>query len=210
VRLKAPSKQGRHTGNWLLRGNSGSLFGIGPTAAGPILVDITVVPPKETVYNFVDHACDADWQTDDGNLPCPGSAGAAEGFVVRLSSPQLEGGRTEDEAGLWTQPPAGGDGWIRGEYPSFKVKEGDHFRALLACQDGATGCKVKFLLQRRAGSGEIKTLISWTEKLDGKYQAVDFDLSSLAGKSVVFILAVDSRGDPAGDEAVWVQPRIVR
>jgi len=210
VRLKAPSDRGHYQGYWRLRGNSGARFGIGPTADGAIWVDIEVVRPKKSIYSFVDDACAASWSTDDGDLPCPGTAGAAEGFVVRVDNPALEGKRVENEPGLWTQPPASGDGWIRGEYPSFEVKKGDHFRALLACQSGASGCNVKFLLQRRIGSGEVKNLASWTEKLDGRFQLVDFDLSSLAGKKVNFILAVDSRGDPAGDEALWVQPRIVR
>ncbi len=80
----------------------------------------------------------------------------------------------------------------------------------MACQDGATGCNLKFLLQFRIGGGEIQTLASWKEKYDGGFQVVDVDLSALAGKKVTFILAVDSRGDPAGDQGLWVQPRIVR
>lgn len=210
VRLDAPEDRDHYKGFWRLRSNSGALFGIGPTADGAIWVDINVVRPKKPVYNFVDEVCAASWKTDDGDIPCPGTAGAAEGFVVRVDNPKLEGGRVENEPALWTQPPASGDGWIRGEYPSFEVKKGDHFRALVACQDGASGCKVKFLLQRSTSSGAIKTLASWTEKLDDRFQQVDVDLSSLAGKKVNFILAVDSRGDPAGDEALWVQPRIVR
>ncbi len=210
VKLKAPSDRGRHQGFWRLRGNSGALFGIGPTADGAIWVDINVARPKKSVYNFVDEACTATWSTNGGGLPCPGTAGATEGFVVRVDNPKLEGGRTENEPALWTQPPADGDGWIRGQYPSFEVKKGDHFRALVACQAGASGCKVKFLLQRLTDKGAIKNLASWSEKLDGKFQLVDFDLSSLAGKKVTFILAVDSRGDAGGDEALWVQPRIVR
>jgi hypothetical protein len=210
VRLKAPTDRGQHVGYWRLRSTSGELFGVGPAADQAIWVDITVVRPKQTVYNFVDQACTAGWSTNAGDLPCPGTVGAPEGFVVRLDDPKLEGGRAENEPGLWTRPPSDGDGWIRGEYPAFKVKEGDRFRALLACLDGAVGCKVKFLLQRRTGSDAIKTLASWTEKLDGEYHVVEFDLSSLEGKNVTFILALDTRGEANADEAVWVQPRIVR
>lgn len=210
VRLEAPQSQGRHRGYWQLRSQAGVLFGIGPTADKPIWVDISVVRPKKTVYRFADDPCSAEWETQAGGLSCPGAAGDTAGFVVRVDSPQLEGGRTENEPALWTQPPASGDGWIRGEFPAFTVEKGDHFRALVACRAGATGCNVKFLLQYRVGDGEIRTLADWKENYQGEFRLVEVDLSSLAGKKVTFLLAVDSQGDPAGDEALWVQPRIVR
>lgn len=210
VRLEAPDKQGSHRGYWQLRSASGLLFGIGPSADKPIWVDIRVAAPRKTVYRFAEDPCSADWGTQAGDLACPGAAGDAAGFVVRLDAPALEGGRTENEPGLWTQPPASGDGWIRGQFPAFTVEKGDRFRALVACQAGAAGCNLKFLLQYRIGNGEIQTLASWKETYEGKFQVVEVDLSALAGKKVNFILAVDSRGDPVGDEAVWVQPRIVR
>jgi hypothetical protein len=50
----------------------------------------------------------------------------------------------------------------------------------------------------------------WDEQYDGNIQAVELDLSSLSGKSVEFVLAVQANGAANQDWAFWLQPRIVR
>ncbi len=45
---------------------------------------------------------------------------------------------------------------------------------------------------------------------NGTVQAIDIDLSSLAGQSVQIVLAVLANGSAENDQAVWVYPRIVK
>jgi len=52
--------------------------------------------------------------------------------------------------------------------------------------DGGPSCAARIarnvaIASRRSGSGEIKTLASWTERLDGKFQQVDFDRDEVLG-----------------------------
>ena len=122
----------------------------------------------------------------------------------------MEGGRKENEPGLWTHPEAVEDGRIRGEFPEFKVEEGDVFRAVISCLDDSTECSVRMKLEYRIGDGSIKTLAEWKQKYDGEFRSVEVDLSELAGKKVKLILTVQTRGDYTDDTAFWLMPRIMR
>jgi hypothetical protein len=162
------------------------------------------------VYDFVKKYCDADWSTGSEDLSCPGSEGDADGFVVKLAEPLLEGGHQEDEAALWTEPEHVDGGSISGVYPSFEVEAGDRFRAIIGCLDAAGDCDVKFKLQYRIGSGDIKTLEDWSEDNDGEFRRLDLSLSSLAGKNVKFILTVRENGDFSEPAAFWLAASIMR
>ncbi len=210
VNLEAPDSRGEYKGYWKLRSGDGLVFGIGEQGTQPFWVSIRVSVPYKTIYSMVDNYCDADWSTASGDLPCPGDAGSPEGFAVRLEEAVMEGGRKENEPGLWTHPEAVEDGRIRGEFPAFEVKEGDLFLAVISCLDGSTECSVRMKLEYRIGDGSIKTLAEWKEKYDGKYRKVEVDLSELAGKKVKFILTVQTRGDYTDDTAFWLMPRIMR
>ena len=52
-------------------------------------------------------------------------------------------------------------------------------------------------------------LREWDETYDGEFRAVEVDLSSLAGSSVEFVLAVQANGAFNEDWAFWLAPRIV-
>jgi hypothetical protein len=210
VKLEAPESRGDYKGYWKLQADDGRLFGIGDEGTKPFWVDIRVSVPAKTVYSLVDNYCDAEWSTASGSLPCPGEAGSPDGFAVLLKEAVMEGGRKENEPGLWTHPEAVEDGRIRGEFPAFKVEDGDVFRAVISCLDNAPSCSVRMRLQYRIGDGSIKTLAEWNEKTDGKYRKVEVDLSELAGKKVKFILTVGTRGDYEDDAAFWLMPRIMR
>jgi len=142
-------------------------------------------------------------------LPCPGTDGDSKGFVLKLDAPKLEDGSI-GAPGLLTFPQNVTDGYVQGIYPAFTVQSGDRFQSVVNCQHGATGCYVKFRLDYQVGSGPVKTLKSFSEKIDGMYYRFDIDLSSLAGQSVKFILTVLASGSPTGDRAVWSGPRIAR
>ncbi len=210
VDLKAPTEEGDYRGLWKLQSLGGQLFGIGEQGTKPFRVAIQVSLPDEVAYSLVEDYCDADWSTASGDLPCPGDAGSPAGFVVRLEEAVMEGGRKENEPGLWMHPEAVEDGRIRGEFPAFKVEEGDLFQAVISCLDGSPACSVRMKLEYRIGDGSIKTLGDWEERTDDEFRSVAVDLSELAGKKVKFILSVQTRGDYTDDSAFWLMPRIMR
>ena len=222
INLTAPSAAGSYRGFWMFKNANGQLFGIGPQANKPWWVDIRVsgtpvtpgtsVPGSGVAYDFAANACQATWYSRAGQLPCPGTEGAANGFVLQVSNPKLETGATDPRQGLLTFPsaPQGTqDGYIQGFYPSWTVQNGDRFRATVNCEGGATLCYVAFRLDYEVG-GVIRTLWVWGERYESRFYNVDLNLSSLAGQNVRFILTVLSAGTNNGDRALWVGPHIYR
>jgi hypothetical protein len=210
VDMSAPDNNGSYQGYWKLRDSAGNLFGNGAQAQTPFWVDINVAGPKYVAYNFANNFCDADWQNNNRDLPCPGSDGDSKGYALRLTNPVLENGVEQDQPGLLTVPKDAFNGVITGTYPALKLRDGDHFRALVNCQYKAYSCNVTFRLQYQIGGGDVKTLGSWNEAYEGRYYSVDVDLSSLAGSKVKFILMAVSNGAFDQDYALWLAPRITR
>ena len=147
------------------------------------------------------------WKSGAGDLPCPGSAGDDDGWVVRIDEPTLENGYKDDEPGLQVRPETVTDGWIKGTYPEIAVTEGVVFRAIVGCYDDYD-CDVKFKLNYKIDGGSEKSLATWHEVQDSKFNRVEVDLSSLAGEDVQFILLVEANGSSASDRAFWFAPRI--
>jgi len=210
VNLVAPSLKGHYRGNWKLRNTSGALFGIGAQADTVFWVDMTVSGPEFVAYDFVANACNANWRNNGGSLPCPGSDDDDEGYVIKLSAPRMESGRTENQPGLLTTPKHTAKGYIQGRYPAFKVQQGDHFLAKVNCQYNANTCDVLFRLEYKTDDDQVKTLREWHEVNEGEYYSVDLDLSFLAGKNVRFFLTVLANGTKGKDYALWLAPRIAR
>ncbi|MGA7193128.1 MAG: NBR1-Ig-like domain-containing protein [Anaerolineales bacterium] len=209
VNMTAPDTDGQYEGYWELRNDSGALFGIGSQANNTFWVDINVSGPSYTAYDFALNFCDATWQNNDGNLPCPGTAGTPGGYALELGNPIMESGKTENEAGLVTAPKDAFNGFITGTYPAIQIRYGDRFRALINCQYQAYSCNVIFKLNYQIG-GSTYSLGQWHEVYDGLYYPVDLDLSSLAGQNVIFKLNVNANGGGHQDNALWIDPRIVR
>lgn len=209
VTLKSPNTDGRYRGYWKLRNASGALFGIGALADTAFWVDIKVTGPSYIAYDFVNNYCSADWSNNNNALPCPGSDGALEGYVVKLNEPVMENGSKENEPGLLTGPKDSNNGIITGQYPSFTVQSGDRFRTIVNCQHNSKKCDVIFRLDYRS-NGQVKTLASWHEIYEGQFYPVDLDLSSLSGQTVKFILVVSSNGPQNNDNAIWLNPHIIR
>ena len=210
VELTAPKDSGEYVGYWALRDDVGRVFGLGSKAEGVFWVMIRVERLAELVYDFTNRYCDADWRGATGYLACPGDPSDAEGFVLRLEEPLLEGGRQENEPGLWTQPQAEKGAWVTGEFPAFDVEKGDEFRAVLACLSDSEDCDVRFRLEYRLEDGAVRTLKKWDEESDGEFQKVTADLSDLAGKKVDFILTVRANGSSDQNAALWLAPGIWR
>lgn len=209
VTFVAPNKDGNYRGYWKLRNASGALFGIGDFADTAFWVDIRVKGPSFVAYEFANNFCYAEWTNGNNALPCPGTDGDSQGFVLKLNAPKMEDGSTEDEPGLLTFPQDKNNGIISGQFPAFTVESGDRFRTIVNCQYDAKKCNVTFRLDYKVG-GNIKTLASWQEAYEGKYYPVDLDLGSLAGQTVKFILVVSANGGNNNDYAIWLNPHIIR
>jgi len=210
--FKAPLTLGSYRGNWQIRNDKGEIFGATVTANRPFWVAVRVQTPAiaGTVYDFVQNACSAQWFSGSGNLNCPGIKNRPEGFILQQSISHLEDGTTLTRPGILTAPENNFNGYIRGVYPSFKVQPGDHFQAIVNCEDKATSCGVLFRLDYELGDGIVRNFWAFGERYDGRYFTVDLDLSSLAGQDVRFVFTVLSLGPATGDRALWVEPRIVR
>jgi len=209
ITMISPNTDGSYRGYWKLRNASGALFGIGANADTAFWVDIRVTGPSFVAYNFAESYCSADWSNGSSALPCPGTDGDANGYVIRLNAPKMENGFTEDEPGLLTVPQDKNNGFISGQFPEFTVQAGDRFRTLVNCQYGATKCNVVFRLDYLK-NGVVKTFASWAEAYEGKYSPVDLDLNPLAGQTLKFILVVSANGGNNQDYAIWLNPHIVR
>ena len=209
VTLTAPKKDGNYLGYWKLRNAAGVLFGFGPQADTAFWVDIKVTGTAYIAYNFTDNYCAANWENNTKTLPCPGTVGEPNGFVVKLKAPVMENGSTEDEPGLLTVPQDSKNGIISGQYPAITIQKGDHFRTIVNCQYDSKKCDVIFRLDYK-NNGQIKSLASWHEVNEGKYYPIDLDLSALAGETVKLILVVSANGTQKNDNAIWLNPQIIR
>ncbi|MBI3161998.1 MAG: hypothetical protein HYZ23_05795 [Chloroflexi bacterium] len=209
AKLTAPNKDGHYRGYWKLRNGNGMLFGFGEDADTAFWVDVNVIGEEFVAYSFVKRYCEADWGNEDGALPCPGKEGDAKGFVIKLDKPTLENGVKKEVPSLLTVPQDVRDGLIGGIYPAFTVQTGDRFRAIINCQYNSEKCNVIFHLAYQK-KGEIVTLATWHEAYEGQYYAIDFDLSALAGQTVKFILMVSANGGQKQDNALWLDPHILR
>ncbi len=209
VTLTAPNKEGNYRGYWKLRNASGVLFGFGAQVDTAFWVDIKVTDSSYMAYSFTANYCDADWENENNAVPCPGTEGDPNGFVIKLNKPVMETGVTENEPGLLTTPQDIRNGFISGQYPAFTVQAGDRFRTIVNCQYNSKKCNVIFQLDYK-NNGQIKTLAIWNEVYEGKYYPVDLDLSALAGETVKFILMVSANGGQNEDNAIWLNPHILR
>ncbi len=210
VDFRAPSSVGNYRGEWLLINPSGDAFGTGANAQNPFVVEITVSEFTRVALDFVEDVCEARWRNDDGGVPCPGSDGDAEGFVFVSDNPALEDGSIKSEPAIVMHPRVITDGLLRGRYPSYTIRPGDHFRAVIGCLDGHPNCNVRMEFRYRPPGEDAITIQEWNEKFNQRVTHIDIDLTHLAGLKVEFVLLVRAKGSPDGDYAFWLSPRIVR
>ena len=143
-----------------------------------------------------------------GRTPCPGFIDSPDGFVQLVSSAELEN-RRENEPTLWVHPNADVDGFIEGRYPSFKIEDGDHFKAWVGCLQGYKRCDLTFYLDYEDSRGRRYRLESWDETLDGEISMIDLDLSHLSGERIQLILGVQANNTNLEDaHGFWFVPRI--
>ena len=208
--LTAPQSEGAYRGYWMLRNAAGVPFGLGSAASNPFYVDIRVIGPMGSVYDFAAHTCDATWHSDAGDLPCPGVINSDTGNANQIQNPQLETGEYFEGLGILTIPQNTRNGYITGKYPPIAVQSGDRFRAYINCTYNSTGCNVLFRLDYQIGNGTVQSIWEYPEIYDNQYSVVDTDLSFLDGESVKFILGVSTNGSAKSDQPLWAGPRIER
>lgn len=210
--LRAPEEKGYYQGYWMLRDESGNVFGIGGDYMTAFWVEIQVKYPLttfDTPFYFAENYCRAQWSNDTHLLPCPGSSSSLGGYVILVKNPTLEKGGTDNEPALWVHPEFIKNGSIIGEYPPILIKDGDSFRTVVGCMKDATNCDVTFTLSYSANGGPITNLGSWSEVYDKAVTPVFIDLSFLKDQEVIFYFTVDANGSYKGDEAFWLAPQIL-
>ncbi len=212
IELTAPLEVGKHTGYWALRNAEGVIFGMGPEADEAFWVTVRVEKRKQLKlsYDLAPEYCAASWVSAAGSINCPTEEYDVSGFVQLQDAPVMEGGRAENEPGLWVIPEGVTNGYLSGRFPPFKIESGDRFRTVIACLEDNQACDVEFRLEYRIGDGDTKTLGKWREAYEGKYTIVDLDLTPLAGKDVQFILTIRALDEYNQDSGLWLRPSIWR
>ncbi len=230
VSLKSPADNGEYTTYFMLRSDTGLLFGTGSTFNAPVFAQIKVTkimllptlvsggilpifPLEILSYSFGDNYCAATWKNASGgaNLACPGSTSDSSGYVVRNDNPVLSDGTTYNGVALVTHPQWIDGGSIAGIYPLITIENGMKFRATLGCRQGGAACNVRYFLRYyEDGVAGLKQLAQWDIKYADAPLAVDVDLSALAGKKINVVLQVVTNGSPDQDWAQWVNPRIIK
>src|SRR5258706_671418 len=208
VSFTAPTTTGDFKSYWRLRNPSGVLL---PVLGGWLGKGFFVyIKIGSSGYDFYTRASAATWISGSGNLTFGGPDTDVNGFAMYKDAQKLEDGSAPNKI-LETVPQQVDNGVITGRYPAYTVTAGEHFTAkigFLAKPDGTCGTgNVKFQLNYKE-SGVLKPLGEWTETCDSLLKSIDVDLTSLAGKSVEFVLGILANGPAAQDWAVWVAPQI--
>ena len=208
VTFTAPVTPGDYKSYWRIRNPAGvRLPVIGGWQGQGFFVYVKV---GSAGYDLHTRASTAAWISGSGNLTFGGPDTDVNGFAMYKNSQKVEDGSSPSKI-LETQPQSVNDGVITGRYPVYTVAAGEHFKVkigFLAQADGSCGAgNVKFQLNYKL-SGVLTPLGEWTKSCDGTLKSIDVDLSSLAGKSVEFVLGVLANGPASQDWAVWVSPQI--
>lgn len=211
VNMAAPMGAGSYRGFWILSNANGQLFGIGTNASQPIWVDIKVAGEgtNENGYNLWLNACSAQWKSGAGPLLCPGTDGDSKGFIIPISSSQLEDGTMGPAPSLLLSPENKYNGYIQGTFPAFTVQPGDRFVSVTGCEYGYS-CYATFRLDYISSNGAVYNFWSSREQSDRQNHTPSVDLSPLAGRSVRFILTILATGSASGDRVRWGAPYIIR
>lgn len=208
VDLVAPGQAGSYRSYWQLRAPDGSTFGIdNSNVVGDIYADFRV----DEQYSFAEHVCSAQWSNGKKDLPCRGSEGGSDGYVLPLENNLvLEDNQTREGPGMYVMAEPISGGFIVGRYPAVIVPAGADFRATVSCRPGVTGCYIRFRVAYSLDGGPEQTLGEWMEGHEGGVNQAIADLDQLAGRSAAFSLYVYVTGAPDQSKGVWFNPRIVK
>lgn len=206
VNLTAPATNGTYRGFWRIRNASGVFLPVlNGTEGRSFFVEIKVAVTSAG-FDMHTRATEATWTSGAGTLTFGGPDTNTSGFAMYRNNQALEDGSNPAKI-LEMYPQMINDGVITGLYPAYTVVSGEHFMAKIGFLSPCPGGNVKFQLNYKE-AGVIKPLGEWTDTCDGTMKDVDFNLSSINGKTVQFALAVLANGPSDQDKAVWVSPRI--
>jgi len=210
VTFTAPTTNNTYRSYWRVRNASGVLIPVSFGTDGQSFYVEIRVAAVSSGYDFHTQASSAVWISGAGNLTFGGPDTDSNGFAMFKNGQKLEDGTVHAKI-LETHPQWVNDGVITGRFPAYTVVSGEHFTArigFLELSDGTCGSgNAKFQLNYRE-AGVLKPLSEWTETCDDTMKAVDVNLTTLAGKTVEFVLAVLANGAATQDFAVWVAPQI--
>ncbi len=208
VQLTAPQIAGTHRADFKLRNTGGAIFAFKDPLKS-FWAEITVGNTNLAGrLNLAESLCLANWSNGTETLNCPGKPTDLTGYAYTDPKPVLENNAEDDENTLILGVPNQENSFLRGTYPAFEVPQGAAFYAILGCSGGNTACNTSLSFSYIEGSAAPKQLATWSETLDGSFQRLDVDLSSLAGKTVQFILTLSSNGSPIGDRVHLMAPII--
>lgn len=206
--LTAPQVAGTHRADFKLRNPGGAIFAFKDPAKS-FWAEIKVGTTNLTgSLNMADSICLAQWSNGKDTLPCQGKSGDYAGFAYSDPKPVLENGAEDNENALILGVPNQENSFLRGTYPAFEVPKNAAFSAIFGCSGGNSACNTSLSLSYIEGNAAPKQLATWSETLDGNFQRLELDPSSLAGKTVQFILTLSSNGSPLGDRIHLMAPVI--
>ncbi len=207
IAFQVPDKAGKYKSEWKIENPKGQVFGITKSSGNVVPFYVSIEAIKPTIgFDFISKAPKAIWRTATGSVPF-GRKEREPATAMIKDSLRLEDGLTYGSV-LMTYPENIQNGIITGLFPAYTVHNKDQFMADFGFRYEAGG-SVKMSL-RYVENGTETILKEWTKNRDGELDHLKVDLSSLAGKTVQFMLVVTTNGDPLGDLAVWVNPRIQR
>jgi hypothetical protein len=185
---------------------------VSPTST-PLPTSTPFAAPGTVALDFVAQLCDAQWMNGAQHLKaCPPAGSDLSGGYAQVIDPTTE----ELPAGTPVLATVVGktSNAIFLRYPSFIVHTGDHFRSTLRCQTAATSCDdIDFRLEYFDKNGKYHSPYQmWKYNATQPPINVDYDLSSLAGQKVDFVLSIQSNGSgtPQENAGLWIAPYISR
>jgi hypothetical protein len=210
------------------------LSGCSSTAAIQPTLPVTSIPPTDTAtpllptaapspsatpsaqlgtvaLDFMALLCDAKWMNGGQHLTaCPAANEDHSGGYAVPIDPSTENLPVGTPV-LLTIPATNGYAALFLKYPGFTVHAGDRFRTTLRCQTDAP-CDIQYALEYFDMNGEYSgPFLSWNYLGGDPEINVDEDLSSLAGKTVQFVLTLRPQNDdPSVDRSLWISPYIYR
>ena len=185
-----------------------------PTAIPSIatLTPTQSAPLGTVALDFVALLCDAQWMNGSQHLAAcpPNGADLSGGYAIKVD-PTTEGLPAGTPVFLTIAGIRSDAFFLR--YPTFNVHNGDRFRATLRCQNASPSCDVDFRLEYYDANGKYHSPFADWHYVAGQPPInEDYDLSSLAGQKVDFVLGIQSNGSgsPQDNGALWIAPVIYR
>ena len=177
---------------------------------------VSVVNPQ-TVYDFVEKASLASWESGDPttNLAWNGVPGDTQGFA-RWATGQLETGGAIQGQCLETHPKWVANGWISGAYTDlynnvhYVIQSGDLFYATGGLLQSANAGNVTFKVILRASSSGNVTIAQVNDTYGDGLKTINVDLSPYTGQGADVILRVDAGDNADQDWACWTRAVIYR